>query len=98
MIWDCTAGRFNWFYDCDETVHVTEGAVILTTATGMRAVAAGDVIFFPAGSQATWQVDQYIRKIAFLRQTLPTAAGFALRVWKRLLRLKRVLGVSVVPQ
>ena len=25
-IWDCTAGRFNWFYDTDETVYVIEGA------------------------------------------------------------------------
>src|SRR5664279_4983395 len=21
-LWDCTAGRFNWFYDIDETVHL----------------------------------------------------------------------------
>jgi uncharacterized cupin superfamily protein len=86
MIWDCTAGTFNWFYDRDETAYITEGGVILTTATGIRAVATGDAIFFPAGSQATWQVDRYIRKVAFHRQTIPTAAGFALRVWKQLLR------------
>ena len=33
LIWDCTAGRFNWFYDVDETVQSrvrkAEGAPIL---------------------------------------------------------------------
>lgn len=87
MIWDCTAGTFNWFYDCDETVHVMEGGVTLTTSAGTRSITKGDAIFFPAGSQAIWQVEKYILKIAFLRQTLPVTMGMALRVWRRLLRI-----------
>jgi uncharacterized protein len=70
VIWDCTAGRFNWFYSIDETVYVLEGAVRLKDANGSRLVAAGDSIFFPAGSSAEWTVDTYIRKVAFLRQPL----------------------------
>ena len=27
--WDCTAGRFNWFYNFDETLHILEGSVTL---------------------------------------------------------------------
>ena len=27
--WDCTAGRFNWFYSFDETLHILEGSVAL---------------------------------------------------------------------
>ncbi len=26
--WDCTAGRFNWFYAFDETLHILEGSVL----------------------------------------------------------------------
>ena len=84
MIWDCTAGRFNWFYDCDETVHILEGSVSLTTAAGTVLVEAGNTIFFPAGSWATWHVSSYVRKVAFLRHTLPRPAGSMLRAWKRI--------------
>jgi uncharacterized cupin superfamily protein len=84
MVWECTAGRFNWFYACDETVHVVEGDVILTTAAGTIRLSAGSSFFFPAGHWATWQVDSYVRKVAFLRHTLPRPAGAVLRGWKRI--------------
>ncbi len=70
VIWDCTAGRFNWFYSVDETVYVLEGSVRLKDAKGSRLVKAGDSVFFPAGSSAEWTVDTYIKKVAFLRQPL----------------------------
>jgi uncharacterized cupin superfamily protein len=70
MIWDCTAGRFNWFYNIDETVYVLAGSVKLKDSTGVRVLAADDSIFFPAGSSAEWIVDDYIRKLAFLRRPL----------------------------
>src|SRR6202041_2642058 len=66
--WDCTAGRFNWFYSFDETLHILEGAVTLKFPTGAsQRVVAGDTIFFPAGSSAEWTVDNYVRKLAFCR-------------------------------
>lgn len=90
MVWDCTAGRFNWYYICDETIHILEGRVSLTTAAGTVTVEAGSVIFFPAGSWATWDVKSYVRKVAFLRHTLPRPAGSMLRVWKRMIE-RRIL-------
>jgi len=84
MVWDCTAGRFNWFYNCDETVHILEGEVTITTAAGTFSASPGRALFFPAGSWATWQVDAYVRKVAFLRHTLPRPAGAVLRAWKKL--------------
>jgi uncharacterized cupin superfamily protein len=70
--WDCTAGRFNWYYGFDETLHILEGSVTLKAPSGSsRLVVAGDVVFFPAGSQAEWTVDKYIRKLAFCRTPLP---------------------------
>ena len=94
MIWDCTAGVFNWYYDCDETVHIIEGEVTLVTDTGTCCVKAGDAVFFPGGTSATWHVDVYVRKIAFLRHTLPFPAGMMLRVWKRILASFRPLAAS----
>jgi len=61
--WDCTAGRFNWYYSFDETLHILEGSVTLKSPSGeSRLVVAGDTVFFPAGAQAEWTVDKYIIK------------------------------------
>ena len=88
LIWDCTAGRFNWFYSIDETVCVLEGSVTIKDAAGRsRRASAGDTIFFPAGSHAEWTVDNYIRKIAFCRTALPLPIVLALRLRRRLKRL-----------
>lgn len=78
FLWDCTAGRFNWFYDFDETVYVIEGGVVLRDiAGGTRRLSAGDTIFFPAGARAEWHVENYIRKIAFCRTPLPRSLVLA---------------------
>jgi uncharacterized cupin superfamily protein len=90
LIWDCTAGRFNWYYDIDETIYVIEGGVVIKDAAGVvHRLSAGDTIFFPAGARAEWHVEDYIRKIAFCRAPLPKPLVFA----KRSLRfLKRLVG------
>ena len=99
MVWDCTAGRFNWYYSCDETIHILEGSVSLTTAAGTVRVEAGSAIFFPAGSWATWHVKNYVRKVAFLRHTLPRPAGSILRVWKRMIERRSLQSLNApVPQ
>jgi uncharacterized protein len=88
--WDCTAGRFNWYYSFDETLHILEGSVTLKLPTGeTRLVVAGDIVFFPAGAQAEWTVDKYIRKLAFCRTVLPSyvvSARNAARKVKRLIK------------
>ncbi len=88
--WDCTAGRFNWYYSFDETLYVLEGAVTLKYPEGtVRRVIAGDTIFFPAGSRAEWTVDGYIRKLAFCRTPLPRPLVFARSIARRIKRLAR---------
>jgi uncharacterized protein len=88
IIWDCTAGRFNWFYDMDETVYVLEGSVLLKDETGSsRRVGSGETVFFRAGSRAEWTVERYIRKIAFLRTPVPKHALLAIRAVRVLKRL-----------
>ena len=90
-IWDCTAGRFNWFYDVDETIYVIEGGVVLKDTRGVHRLSAGDAIFFPAGSNAEWIIETYIRKFAVIRTPLPRPLVAAKRGYKF---LKRLVGVG----
>jgi uncharacterized protein len=89
-IWDCTAGRFNWIYEVDETIYVIEGGVVIIDMEGTaHRLGAGDTIFFPAGTHAEWKVENYIRKVAFIRTPLPRS----LMILKRGYRfLKRLMG------
>ena len=88
LFWDCTAGRFNWFYDVDETVYVLEGSVTIKNQQGLtRRVSAGDWVFFPKGSYAEWTVHQYVRKVAFCRSPMPRPVQFARKVYRVLKKL-----------
>lgn len=90
-MWDCTAGRFNWFYDIDETICLLEGSAVLTDSTGVhRFVRTGDTFFFPAGSRFEWTVPSYVRKIAFFHVPMSRKVQFLMRIYKALTRLARV--------
>jgi uncharacterized protein len=85
MAWSCTAGRFNWHYTVDETVHIISGEVYVTDGNDdVRRLGPGDMAFFPAGSRSTWHVPTYVRKLAVCRQCMPLPLGFALRAWNKL--------------
>ena len=85
LMWDCTAGRFNWFYDEDEVIHVLDGSVLIEDASGARhRLEAGDTFLFPAGSRYLWTVSNYIRKIAFLYPPLSPEMRIFRGVLKRL--------------
>jgi len=98
LIWDCTAGRFKWIYDVDETIHILEGTVRLTQFDGViKTLHAGDVVFFPAGSSATWQVDRYVRKLAFFRQPVPKPVSLFLRAFRKAAGLADGAGKGMAP-
>jgi uncharacterized cupin superfamily protein len=85
-LWDCTAGTFRWYFGWDETVHILEGEVHVTAEDGsVHELRAGDVAYFKAGTWATWRVETYVRKVAFLRRPFPTPIAIAYRVKNRLL-------------
>jgi uncharacterized cupin superfamily protein len=88
MVWHCTAGKFNWYYDFDETVMILDGSIVLES-DGMppRRYVAGDVIFFKDGAHAKWHIEDHVKKLAFCRKTSPVWFGFALRVF---LKLKKI--------
>jgi uncharacterized protein len=95
FIWECTAGRFNWFYTVDETVFLIEGSVVVRDEAGTyNHLQAGSTIFFPAGSRAEWFVQKYVRKIAFCRVPL-TRKLIAARYMYR--GLKRLIGRGYEP-
>jgi uncharacterized protein len=100
-IWDCTAGRFNWFYEADETIYVIEGGVVVKDASGaVRRLRAGDTYLFPAGARTEWHVETYIRKFAIIRAPLPRPLVFAKRayqVFRRLMGRGRSDGANPVP-
>jgi uncharacterized protein len=87
MVWECSEGKFNWYYDFDETILILEGSIVVESDTmpATRYV-AGDVIFFRDGAHARWHVEGRVRKLAFCRKTQPVLVGFALRVFSRLKR------------
>ena len=95
VVWECTAGRFNWHYSEDETVVVIAGEVFVTTETGdERRLGEGDMGFFPAGSSAIMARPRSDQKSSGLRRDLPGPLAFGLRAWHRLLRIVAARGRS----
>jgi uncharacterized cupin superfamily protein len=88
MLWDCSAGEFNWHYSFDETIHFLEGSVTITLeGAEPQTFGPGDVIFFPAGVVAHWRVDQYVRKLAVCQNPLPATLNLPLKLARRLARM-----------
>lgn len=91
ILWECTAGTFDWKYGIDETVYILAGSVVIETET-MPATryGPGDVIVFMCGARARWHVQDYIRKLAFCRRPEPRALKMARAVWRRIKALRLV--------
>jgi uncharacterized cupin superfamily protein len=85
MVWQCSAGKFNWFYDIDETILILEGSIVLES-DGMPPAryGQGDVILFKQGAHAKWHVEDHVRKLAFCRKTQPVLVNFAARVYSKI--------------
>ena len=93
MVWACSAGRFNWYYAVEETLHIISGEVFVTDENGeVRRLGPGDMAFFPAGSRSTWHVPQAVRKLAVCRHSMPPLLGLVLRIWNG--AINRLTGLS----
>ena len=76
--WDCTAGRFRWYYEVDESIVIVAGSVSIQVDDEEPVVlAVGDAAYFPAGHWVTWQVDEYVRKQAVVRVPVPRTMQYA---------------------
>jgi hypothetical protein len=88
FVWACSPGRFHWYYDVDEFLHIMSGEVFVTDEKGnVRRLGPGDMAFFPAGGHSIWHVTQEIKKLAICKQPMPALLGFALRAWNKLVAI-----------
>ena len=84
-LWDCTAGKFEWYFVSDEFVHILEGEVEVTGADGhTKMLKPGDVAFFPAGMRSLWHVPKYVKKLAILRDNREPFLRKLQRKWSEL--------------
>lgn len=89
-MWDCTAGRFNWHYDVDETVYLVEGSITVVDSAGeLTQLWAGDTFFFPRGTRFEWTVHTYVRKIAFLHAPVSGKLALFARMSRAVMRRLR---------
>lgn len=87
MIWECSEGVFNWYYDLDETIVILEGSIVLESATmSPTRYGPGDFVFFRNGAHAKWHVVDRVRKLAFFRRTQPIPIAFVLRACSKIKR------------
>lgn len=87
MVWQCSEGMFNWYYDVDETILILEGSIVLESDTmSPTRYLPGDVIYFKDGAHAKWHVEGHVRKLAFFRRTQPVLLAFALRACSKIKR------------
>jgi uncharacterized cupin superfamily protein len=85
MLWDCTAGSFEWYFASDEIVHILHGEVEVTGADGKKLLLQpGDVAFFPAGMKSLWRVPKYVKKLAVLRDNKEPFLRKLSRKWSEL--------------
>ncbi|MFO1115050.1 MAG: cupin domain-containing protein [Beijerinckiaceae bacterium] len=85
VIWDFTAGEFDWRFDVDEWVQIVEGSAEIRDDDGnWRTLAPSSVVLFRAGVVSRWRVSAYVRKHAICRVALPVSMGFALRALVKL--------------
>jgi hypothetical protein len=95
MVWDCTAGEFEWHYSIDETIYFIEGAAVISDGhSPPRRFVAGDVLFLPKGTVAHWHIESYVRKVAFCRRTQPAAVYLCLRAGRKAKRVAKRLAAS----
>src|ERR1700751_5890890 len=98
MVWRCTEGKFNWYYDFDETILILEGSIVLENETmPPTRYGPGDVIFFKDGAHAKWHVEGHVKKLAFCRKTQPVWLGFAVRAVGKIKRILMPAGGPKTP-
>jgi uncharacterized cupin superfamily protein len=95
IVWECGAVSYKWHYNQDEAYIVLSGEGFMTDVNGVEhRYGPGDVAFFPAGTDSTWRHPDHFRKVAVLKEAVPSLAGIALKVWSKLLRVLGLAGKS----
>ena len=62
VVWECTAGVFDWHYDEEETVHIIEGEVHVEVGGGQSfRLGPGDTAVFRRNSHAVWNIPSRVQ-------------------------------------
>lgn len=72
-VWDCTAGSFQWHFECDEIIYVLDGDVEVEHEGQRQRFERGSLVFFPVGARTRWHVARRIRKLFIHRHPTPLA-------------------------
>lgn len=87
MLWECGAVSYKWHYTEDEAYIVLSGEGFMTDQNGVeRRFAAGDVAFFPAGTDSTWRHPSHFRKVAVLKAPVWPPFALLMKAGNRLLQ------------
>lgn len=96
ILWECTAGKFTWRYNIDETIYFLEGEVLISVeGSAPKLYSGGDSIHFSRGAVATWEIKNRIRKVAFCRSVLPRPFIEARRIARSIYHRLRGRGDAV---
>jgi uncharacterized cupin superfamily protein len=88
IFWRCSAGAFEWIYDDEETIYILDGGMRLTYPNGeVREVSKGDVVYFPAGTSAHWEIASHVEKVAVFRRPTPKLFDLPIRVVNKLMSM-----------
>lgn len=92
VVWECGAVSYKWHYSKDEAYIVLSGEGFMIDRTGIeRRFAAGDVAFFPAGTDAIWRHPDHFRKVAVLKNSVSLPLALAVKVWSK---FRHLIGIS----
>ena len=94
-LWACTIGKFRWWYNCDEIIHILEGsATIKLEGAAARVIGPGDVLYFEPGLVADWEVTADIKKLAICRSQVPSVRHRMTAKLQKLVRGLRSSGAN----
>jgi uncharacterized protein len=75
-VWECTPGRFSWHFGCDEVIVVLQGSGRVWVGDVEHQLVPGATVFFPIGTDSTWEIDETLRKHFIHRHPTPLAKRF----------------------
>jgi uncharacterized cupin superfamily protein len=61
-VWECTPGRFRWYFGCDEVIVVLHGRGRVRVGSVEHQLVPGATVFFPIGTESHWEIDETLRK------------------------------------
>jgi uncharacterized cupin superfamily protein len=75
-VWECTPGKFRWYFGCDEVIVVLSGRGRVRVGDVVHELTPGTTVFFPIGTDSNWEIEETLRKHFTHRHPSPLAKRF----------------------